>query len=107
VLAPVEEEKWLAMNAAAIASGPLTSDNYEYSWLAFEGRQAGISLVFDNEGERFYYNAYCIEGSLLSELFSVEFTYLEDALQLINEEFGTWTLEAFEEKSGCGSCVAK
>ena len=32
---------------------------------------------------------------------------LSDALDVVNQEFGTWEAESFEEKKGCGSCVAK
>ena len=29
------------------------------------------------------------------------------AIDLINNEFSTWELLPYEEKSGCGSCAAK
>lgn len=89
-------------------SQKLNSENYSSHFLQFRDRQAGISLVFDANLDRFDYNAYCIETKLLKELASVEFQYLDDALTFINEEFGTWELQSFEEKkSGCGTCVAK
>ena len=85
----------------------LTEANYEKSFLKFNDRQAGISLVYSDLEQRYYYNAYCIETKLLKELFSVEFDFLNDALELINSEYATWALESFEKDSGCGNCVAK
>jgi hypothetical protein len=86
----------------------ITTENFHSHFLQFRDRQAGISLVFDAEADRFDYNAYCIEAKLLKELTSVEFEFLEDAITFINEEFGSWELTSFEEeKSGCGTCVAK
>ena len=86
----------------------LTEENYESDFLRFQERQAGVSLVYDPAEERYYYNAYCVETKLLKELFSVEYRFLEEALETINDEFGTWELVSFEKKkSGCGSCVAK
>ena len=86
---------------------PLTLENYTYSVLVFRDRQAGVSEIFDPDTNTYTYNAYCLEKKLLKELFTCEYDFLEDALQVINEEFGTWELETFEEKSGCSSCVAK
>jgi hypothetical protein len=85
----------------------LTVDNYDHSVLVFRDRQAGVSEIYDPETDRYTYNAYCLEKKLLKELFTCEYDFLEDALQVINEEFGSWGLETFEEESGCGSCVAK
>lgn len=85
----------------------LTPDNYGFSVLVFRDRQAGVSEIFDPQSNTYTYNAYCLEKKLLKELFTCEYDFLEDALQVINEEFGTWALESFEEKSGCSSCVAK
>lgn len=86
----------------------LDESNYDSHYLRFNDRQAGISLVFDNEKELYYYNAYCIEISLLKELFSAEYTFLEEALETLDAEFGTWELVAYDKKkSGCGSCAAK
>ena len=88
--------------------GRLNPTNYETKVLKFQDRQAGVSLVYDPQEGRYYYNAYCVETKLLKELFAVEHSFLEDALETINEEFGTWELESFDKKSsGCGSCVAK
>ena len=84
----------------------LTIDNYTHSVLVFRDRQAGISEVFDPEENQFAYNAYCLEKKLMKELYTCEFAFLDDALEHINSEFGTWELESFDKK-GCGSCVAK
>lgn len=88
-------------------SAALTVDNYDHSVLVFRDRQAGVSEIYDPETGCYTYNAYCLEKKLLKELFTCEYDFLEDALQVINEEFGTWGLETFEEESGCSSCVAK
>ena len=84
----------------------LDSENYSHTVFRWRDRQAGISLVFDPEMERYSYNAYCIETKLLKELFSCEFAFLEDALELINSEFGNWEMHSLDTK-GCGSCAAK
>lgn len=88
---------------------PLTSENYLHSYLNFGDRQAGISLVYCHEKEKFYYNAYCLESKLLKELFSVEYEFLEDALVTLNSEFGQWELKSHDktENKGCDSCAAK
>ncbi len=88
-------------------SFPLNQDNFESNYLRFENRQAGVSLVFCPEEQKYYYNVYCLELKLVKEIFSVEHEYLQDALELCSEEFGTWELVSFEEKSGCGNCAAK
>ncbi len=85
----------------------LSEDNYLFSVLVFRDRQAGISEVFDPDSGRYSYNAYCLEKKLMKELYSCEYDFLTDALQRVNEEFGTWVLESFEQKKGCSSCVAK
>ena len=85
----------------------LSEENFDHTVLVFRDRQAGVAAVFDHESQRFTYNAYCLEKKLLKELFSREFDFLSDALEVINEEFGTWPSESFEKASGCGSCVAK
>lgn len=85
----------------------LTSENFSDSFLRFGDRQAGISLVYCPDEERFFYNAYCVEAKILKELFSVEHLYLEDALETINSEFANWELISFDQKKGCDSCVAK
>lgn len=86
----------------------LTHENYDHSYLNFQDRQAGVSLVFCPSEKRYFYNAYCVEIVLMKELFSVEFEYLDDALDTIHAEFGQWELKSFEEKKeGCGTCIAK
>ncbi|MBI2602905.1 MAG: hypothetical protein HYW48_07610 [Deltaproteobacteria bacterium] len=86
----------------------LNENNYASSYLSFGQRQAGVSLVFSPEEQKFFYNAYCVEAKLLKELFSVEYEFLEDALETINQEFGQWELVEFEaKKKTCGDCAAK
>ncbi len=38
---------------------------------------------------------------------SVEFEFLEDAIELINDEFSSWEKVDFEPEKGCGTCAAK
>ena len=85
----------------------ITQENYTSHFLSFQKRQAGISLVYSSKEEKFFYNAYCIETELLKELFSVEFEFLDDAIEALNEEFKGWELTPYEQKSGCSSCSAK
>ena len=86
----------------------LSADNFDGKAYFFRDRQAGVSVVYDPESEMYYYNAYCLETKLMQELFTCEFDFLEDAVDLINAEFGTWQLQDLApQKSGCGSCVAK
>lgn len=86
----------------------LTQENYSEKVFRFQNRQAGISVIFDPDDEVYTYNAYCLEIELMKELFTSEFDYLEDALELINSEFGTWDLVSVaQDKSGCGNCIAK
>ena len=85
----------------------ITGENFEYKILQFRERQAGIGLVFDPESKSYNYNAYCIETKLLTELFSSEYEFLDDALEVVNNEFGTWEIVDLSAKSGCGSCAAK
>lgn len=86
----------------------LTQENYTNNYLQFQRRQAGVNLVFCPEEQRFFYNAYCLEMDLLKELVSVEFEFLDDAIEMINEDFSTWELKPFEVKTkDCGSCAAK
>ena len=85
----------------------LTEENYDQTFLRFQERQAGISLVFDPIQEQFFYNAYCVECKLLKELLSSEFEFLEDALEFINEEFKSWELVHYEDKKSCSDCAAK
>jgi len=86
---------------------PLTVENFLNTVLTFRDRQAGVSVIYDPERDRYSYNAYCLETKLLKELFTCEYEFLDDALSVINAEFGTWAGHALEEKSGCGSCAAK
>lgn len=85
----------------------LNEENYTHAILQFRDRQAGVSEVYDPESDAYTYNAYCIEAKLLTELYSCEFEFLRDALDVINDEFGQWDLVDLSTKSGCGSCVAK
>jgi hypothetical protein len=96
-----------ALTASPENGWKLTESNYSHSILTFRDRQAGVSVVFDPDAEVFTYNAYCIEATLLTELFTCEYRFLADALAVINEEFGQWELVDLSAKSGCGSCVAK
>lgn len=75
--------------------------------LQFRDRQAGVSEIYDPQSESYTYNAYCLETKLVKELFTVEHDYLEDALNLINDEFGSWDLVSLNTKSSCSTCVAK
>lgn len=96
------------MNTAMPLREPLTEENFLQKAFRFRDRQAGVSLIFDPDTQVYTYNAYCLEIQLLKELFTVEHDFLEDALKLINDEFGTWELkDLVPEQSGCGSCVAK
>ena len=85
----------------------LDEETYSTMALKFRDRQAGVSLIYDHENLRYTYNAYCIETQLLKELFSAEFEFLNDALNTINEEFGSWELIRLDGKKNCVSCVAK
>jgi hypothetical protein len=87
----------------------LTVDNYLDKVLKFRDRQAGVSIIYDAEADSYSYNAYCLETKLIKELFTVEFDFLDDALNLINDEFGSWELSDLGTKknSGCDTCVAK
>lgn len=85
----------------------LDAENYTHSVLVFRDRQAGVSEIFDPIDNAYSYNAYCLEKKLVKELFTCEYEFLEDALHVVNEEFGTWDMESFEVDKGCGSCAAK
>ncbi len=86
----------------------LNADNYLQSILRFRDRQAGVSLIFNPEENLYSYNAYCLETKIMKELYSVECDFLEEALEIINSEFGSWELvDLTNSESGCGSCVAK
>jgi hypothetical protein len=85
----------------------LTAENFESKVFRFRDRQAGVSLIYDPEREVYSYNAYCLEITLVKELYTVEFDFLDDALAQINEEFGSWELtDIAPQQSGCGSCAA-
>ncbi|NRA62914.1 MAG: hypothetical protein HRU19_00440 [Pseudobacteriovorax sp.] len=86
----------------------ITDENYMDKVYQFRDRQAGISVIYDPNHDRFLYNAYCLETKIMKELVTVEHDDVQAAIDLINEEFGTWELrDVHETKSGCGSCVAK
>lgn len=85
----------------------LTANNFDHTVLVFRERQAGVSVVYDPLEDSYSYNAYCLETKLMKELYSIEFDYLEDALGVINEEFGNWEKSDLAAKPGCGSCAAK
>ncbi len=88
----------------------ITAENYEDKVLRFGTRQAGVGVVYDPFHDRFSYSAYCIETELLKEIFSVEHEFPEDAIALVNSEFGSWELTELHDKKkegGCGSCAAK
>ena len=84
----------------------LTEENYLTKVFQFRDRQAGVSEIYDPVTETYTYNAYCLEKKLMKELFTVEHDFLTDAINLINDEFGTWDLIDLND-SGCGSCAAK
>ncbi len=86
----------------------MTEENYLEKAFQFRERQAGVSVIYDPSTDAYTYNAYCLETKIMKELFSVEFDYLDDALALMNDEFGSWELVDLSEKSsGCATCVAK
>ena len=84
----------------------LTEDNYSASYLEFSDRQAGVSVVYSPDDNRYYYNVYCVERKILKEIYSVEFEFLSDALELLNNEFNSWELANYE-KSKCSTCSNK
>ena len=90
-----------------MSQAKLTEENFLDTVLTFQDRQAGVSLIYDGESEKYSYNAYCLELKLMKELFSCEFDYLSDALACIDQEFGTWHLSKLGDEKGCGSCAAK
>lgn len=103
-----EPVKSLAQTNTPPTRQTLTHENYQHTVLRFRSRQAGVSTVFDPFDDVYRYNAYCIETKLLKELVSVEYAFLDDALDFINDEFGSWEEENLDKKaSGCGSCAAK
>lgn len=86
----------------------ITVENYLHSYYQFQDRQSGISLVYSYTKKNYIYNVYCIEQTLLKEIFTVEYEFLDEALQTVNSEFGTWKLVTLKEneKTGCSSCSA-
>lgn len=95
------------MSANTLVDNQITPENYTTHFKRFQKRQAGISLSYSNSEKKFFYNAYCVETELLKELFTVEYEFLEDALKTVNDEFATWELAPYEEKSGCSTCSNK
>ena len=86
----------------------ITCENYHNSYLRFEDRQAGVGLSYCPLEERYIYNTYCIDMKKVKEIFSVEHDMLEDAVDLLNQEFSTWEFVDYEKKKeGCSTCVAK
>lgn len=93
------------MNSRADQQQSLTTDNYSHCFFRFRDRQAGVSEVYDPDDGLYRYNCYCVEQTILKELYTVEFSFLEDALVHINSEFGNWEFCDFApQKSECGSC---
>ena len=83
----------------------LTTENYTHCYYCFRTRQAGISEIYDPKSETYAYNSYCLEQELTKEIYSVEFNFLEDAIEHINEEFGNWEFRDLSlKKQECGSC---
>lgn len=86
----------------------ITADNFLYSCLVFEDRQAGVSTIYCHDSGEFFYHAYCFETKIHKDLMSCEFDSVEEACGYINDEFSSWQLTTLtEDKSGCGSCHAK
>ncbi len=86
----------------------LDAENFQEKAFRFRERQAGVSVVYDPFKDAYTYNAYCLETKIMKELFTVEFDFLDDALELMNDEFGSWEIFDLSEKSsGCSTCVAK
>ncbi len=91
-----------------MSNSQLSFDNFMQSVFRFQDRQAGVSLIFDPNSKTYSYNAYCLETKIMKELFTVECDYLDEALALINDEFGGWELvDLSQSQSSCGTCVAK
>ncbi len=97
----------MTMTMTTATPKPLNEENFDHKVLTFRDRQAGVSLIFDPETQKYSYNAYCLEKKLVQELYSCEFEFLQDALDHVNSEFGSWELFDMAKKEGCGSCVAK
>ena len=91
-----------------MANKQLNDENYLTSAFKFRDRQAGVSIIYNPDDDSYTYNAYCLETKIMKELFTVEYEFLDEAIQTINDEFGTWELvDLANKKSSCGSCVAK
>lgn len=86
------------------SAGQLNQENFLEMAFRFRDRQAGVSIIYDPNDEVYTYNAYCLELKLQKELYTCEFEFLDDALELINDEFGTWKLEGLG-LSQCSTCV--
>lgn len=90
------------------ADKTLTDSNYLEKAYFFRERQAGVTDIYNPESNSYTYNAYCLETKLMKELFTVEYDFLDDALEMINSEFGSWEIDSLgTKKSECGSCIAK
>ncbi len=85
----------------------LDEENFTHMVYQWRDRQAGVSCIYDPDIDQYSYNAYCLETVLVKELFTCEYEFLVDALQVVNDEFGNWDLVSLEKTSGCGSCAAK
>ena len=86
----------------------LNIENYDEKAFFFRDRQAGVSEIYNPDSKSYTYNAYCLETKLMKELFTVEYDFLEDALEIINQEFGSWEIDSLgTKKSECSTCVAK
>lgn len=94
------------MGQQAFKLHPLDCDNFLDKVLQFRDRNAGVSVIYDPDEDCHSYNAYVVETSLMKELWSQEFENVEEALDKINSEYGTWDLKSLIEESGCQSCVA-
>ena len=83
----------------------LTAQNYSWCFFKFRDRQAGITVIYDPAAASYHYNSYCLEQKLLKEIYSKEFTFLDDALAHTNLEFGNWEFQDLSlKKPACGSC---
>ena len=83
----------------------LKQKNFLHSCLAFEDRQAGVSIIYCHIEDKYFYNVYCMDVKILKDLMSVEFNNLDEALDYVNEEFGTWKLHnlALNDQKGCAA----
>ena len=83
----------------------LTAANYTYCYYVFRTRQAGVAEIYDPIKCLYVYNSYCLEQKLLKEIYSVEFSFLDDAIAHINAEFGNWEFRNIMlKKSACNGC---